>query len=890
MAFSAIKRLFKSSNERKLISYKVKVGKIAGLEPKVSRLTDSEIRERVGGFRLRLQAGESIASISEEAFAVAREAAKRNLSMRPFDVQIMGGLALNDGLITEMRTGEGKTLVAPLAVYLNSIAGKGVHVVTVNDYLAKRDAESMRPLYHALGLSVGIITAGMSDTERRDAYHCDVTYATNNELGFDYLRDNMKYRNEDKVHRPFNFAIIDEVDSILIDEARTPLIISGLSGEASSLYTQINQSILKILREDGIYEKDEKAKSVIYTEKGSVYLEEILREDGHLFVGGLYDRENIGLIHHSYQALRANILYHRDTHYIVRDGKVILIDEFTGRMMEGRRFSDGLHQALEAKEGVEIGPENQTLASVTFQNFFRMYPKLAGMTGTALTEQDEFAEIYNLDVISVPTNVPVARIDEADEVYNTTSEKLDAIISSIEEARKNNQPVLVGTTSIEKSEEISLRLKLRGLEHQVLNARHHEREAFIVSQAGRPGSVTIATNMAGRGTDIKLGGNALLLAMAKYEEDRADRPFEEVLAESEVSVALDREAVIKAGGLYVIGSERHESRRIDNQLRGRSGRQGDPGKSKFFLSLDDDLMRIFGGDRLRSVLLGLGLKKGEAITHPWVNKALLKAQQRVESRNFDMRKNLLQYDDVMNEQRKEIYAQRARLIDSEGLEDLVAGMIDGCIERMVSAAVPREAFPESWDLAGLQAAVESDLGLSLPVAIWGKEEGMDGEELRLRITSNAMKSYNKTREIIGNQASVSLEKSVMLQVLDGLWKDHLLQLDHLRHGIGLRAYGQRDPLLEYKTEAFVLFSELIEEFHFRSAGTLLQIRVNQESDAGVPEGEESDKFDRANSSPAGRNSLASQRGKISRNSLCYCGSGQRFKHCHGSFGITAVNH
>ncbi|TIT75100.1 MAG: preprotein translocase subunit SecA, partial [Mesorhizobium sp.] len=742
------------------------------------------------------------------AFATVREAARRVLGMRPFDVQLIGGMVLHNGGIAEMRTGEGKTLVATLPVYLNALAGKGVHVVTVNDYLAKRDAEWMGRIYKFLGLTVGIIVHGLSDEERRDAYACDVTYATNNELGFDYLRDNMKYERSQMVQRGHAYAIVDEVDSILVDEARTPLIISGPLEDRSEMYNTIDAFMLKLGPAD--YEVDEKQKTTIFTEDGTEKLENMLRDAGLLKGESLYDVENVAIVHHVNNALKAHLLFQKDRDYIVRNGEIVIIDEFTGRMMPGRRYSEGLHQALEAKEHVQIQPENQTLASVTFQNYFRLYKKLAGMTGTALTEAEEFANIYNLEVTEIPTNLPVVRKDEDDEVYRTVDEKYKAIVKEIKEARDKGQPILVGTTSIEKSEQLAERLRKDGFKNfEVLNARHHEREAAIVAQAGKPGAITIATNMAGRGTDIQLGGNADM----RIAEELADMPAgpERDAREKQIrdDVAQLKEKALAAGGLYVLATERHESRRIDNQLRGRSGRQGDPGRSKFFLSLQDDLMRIFGSERMDGMLQKLGLKEDEAIIHPWINKALEKAQKKVEARNFDIRKNLLKYDDVSNDQRKAVFQRRIELMDGEGLAETVAEMRQGVIEEIVAKNIPENAYAEQWNVTGLKEEVAQYLNLDLPVEEWVKEEGIAEDDLRERITAAADAAAKERADRFGPDVMSYVERSVVLQTLDHLWREHIVNLDHLRSVVGFRGYAQRDPLQEYKGEAFELFQAML---------------------------------------------------------------------------------
>jgi len=904
--FSAIaKSLFGSANDRYLNGLQKDVDAINGLEPELEKLSDDELKARTTAFRQRLEAGESVDDIMVEAFATVREASKRTLGLRHFDVQMLGGIVLHRGQIAEMKTGEGKTLVSTLAVYLNALSGGGVHVVTVNDYLASRDADWMRPVYDFLGLTVGVIKHGLDDDERRAAYGCDITYATNNELGFDYLRDNMKFSLDDMVQRPFNYAIVDEVDSILIDEARTPLIISGATEDNSDLYVSVDKLLKNVTPDD--FEKDEKARSVTFTEAGMEKLEEMMREQGLLDDGSLYDINNIALVHHANSALRAHILFQRDTDYIVKDGKVVIIDEFTGRMMEGRRYSEGLHQALEAKEGVEIQNENQTLASITFQNYFRLYPKLAGMTGTAMTEAGEFHQIYGLEVIEIPTNVPCIRKDEDDIVFRTGNEKFEAILDLIEDCHKKQQPVLVGTVSIEKSEDLSARLKKRKIEHNVLNARFHDQEAQIIAQAGRPGGVTIATNMAGRGTDIQLGGNVDMRALNEIKAEPGSPEYEAHYKQIADEIAADREIVKQAGGLYVIATERHESRRIDNQLRGRSGRQGDPGASSFFLSLEDDLMRIFGSERIDSMLQKLGLQEGEAIVHPWVNKALEKAQQKVEERNFEIRKNLLKFDDVMNDQRKVIYEQRKELMAAEDVSEDVADMRHQVIDDMVALTMPEKAYAEQWAMDTLHEEVLRVFGLDLPVQEWAKEEGIADAEIRDRLIQavdgqSAAKAANAGPEIFR-----SVEKAVLLQLLDQLWKDHLLTLDHLRHGIGLRAYGQRDPLNEYKQEAFALFEEMLVGLRERTTMMLAHVelsmdfseeeylaaRAGSEGEAhhDSPEylgGEGDAGEDTATMTVVNRQSAPevdpndpATWGKVPRNAPCPCGSGNKYKHCHG---------
>ncbi|UTW52977.1 preprotein translocase subunit SecA [bacterium SCSIO 12827] len=904
--FSAIaKSLFGSANDRYLNGLQKDVDAINGLEPELEKLSDDALKARTATFRQRLEAGESIDDIMVEAFATVREASKRTLGLRHFDVQMLGGIVLHRGQIAEMKTGEGKTLVSTLAVYLNALSGEGVHVVTVNDYLASRDADWMRPVYDFLGLTVGVIKHGLDDDERRAAYGCDITYATNNELGFDYLRDNMKFSLDDMVQRPFNYAIVDEVDSILIDEARTPLIISGATEDNSDLYVSVDKLLKNVTPDD--FEKDEKARSVTFTEAGMEKLEAMMREQGLLDDGSLYDINNIALVHHANSALRAHILFQRDTDYIVKDGKVVIIDEFTGRMMEGRRYSEGLHQALEAKEGVEIQNENQTLASITFQNYFRLYPKLAGMTGTAMTEAGEFHQIYGLEVIEIPTNVPCIRKDEDDIVFRTGSEKFEAILDLIEDCHKRKQPVLVGTVSIEKSEELSARLKKRKIEHNVLNARFHDQEAQIIAQAGRPGGVTIATNMAGRGTDIQLGGNVDMRALQEIKAEPGTPEYETHYKKIAEEIAADREIVKQAGGLYVIATERHESRRIDNQLRGRSGRQGDPGASSFFLSLEDDLMRIFGSERIDSMLQKLGLQEGEAIVHPWVNKALEKAQQKVEERNFEIRKNLLKFDDVMNDQRKVIYEQRKELMAAEDVSEDVADMRHQVIDDMVALTMPEKAYAEQWAMDTLHEEILRVFGLDLPVQEWAKEEGIADAEIRDRLTQAVDGQIAAKAANAGPEIFRSVEKAVLLQLLDQLWKDHLLTLDHLRHGIGLRAYGQRDPLNEYKQEAFALFEEMLVGLRERTTMMLAHVELSmdfsEEEYLAARAGDEGEAHHDSPEYMGGEDEQAEGSatmtvvnrqaapevdpndpatwGKVPRNAPCPCGSGNKFKHCHG---------
>jgi preprotein translocase subunit SecA len=930
MIGAVARKLFGSANERRIRSYLPRVGEINALEKELEALSDDALKARTVDLKKQAAEGTPLDDLLVPAFATVREAAKRTLGQRHFDVQLIGGMILHDGKIAEMKTGEGKTLVATLPVYLNAISGRGVHVVTVNDYLAKRDADWMGQIYNFLGLSVGVIVHGLDDEQRKKAYDCDITYGTNNELGFDYLRDNMKYRLEDMVQRGHIYAIVDEVDSILVDEARTPLIISGPLDDRSEFYNTIDGYIPQLDKTD--YEVDEKQRTVTLTEAGMEKLEQRLRAAGQLKGDSLYDVENVSVVHHVNQALRAHKLFQRDKDYIVRNGEVVIIDEFTGRMMPGRRYSEGLHQALEAKEHQPIQPENQTLASITFQNYFRMYEKLAGMTGTALTEADEFMDIYGLEVLEVPTNMPLVRLDDDDEVYRTATEKYRAIITLIEDCKKRGQPVLVGTTSIEKSEQLAEMLRQQGWEQHdfsdpnafaalysgddgatktkvfaILNARYHEQEAYIVSQAGVPGAITIATNMAGRGTDIQLGGNADMRIRQEIAdiEDPREREKSSRADEIRQQVARLKEKALTAGGLFVLGTERHESRRIDNQLRGRSGRQGDPGHSKFFLSLEDDLMRIFGSDKLDGMLQKLGLKENEAIVHPWINKALEKAQQKVEARNFDIRKNLLKFDNVMNDQRKVIFEQRLELMRDETVDETIGDMRHAMIEDLVAKHVPENAYPEQWDTAGLDRGLREVLTLDLPVQEWAKEEGITVDDVRDRVTRRADEWMAGKVAKWGPEVMRYVEKSILLQTLDHLWREHLVMLEHLRQVIGLRGYGQRDPLNEYKAEAFSLFEAMVA--HLREAVTAQLMRVEVVQSPPTDEAAslpymEAHKVDpttgedemapalapalagNGNGVEAERNSKdPSSWGKVGRNEMCPCGSGKKFKHCHGKF-------
>ena len=855
-------KFFGSSNDRQIKKYNPLVHKINELEDIFIKLSDQELKLKTIDFKEKLSNGETLDNILPEAFATVREAAKRTLSQRHFDVQLIGGLVLHEGKIAEMKTGEGKTLVSTLACYLNALEGKGVHVVTVNDYLAKRDSEWMGQIYNFLGMSVGCILSDKNDEERRIAYKADITYGTNNEFGFDYLRDNMKYSLDEMVQRPFNFAIIDEVDSILIDEARTPLVISGQSEDSSTLYKSIDKFIPLLKQDD--FELDEKQRTCNLTDIGINTVEEALRSENMIEDGSLFDIKNVSLLHHINQALRAHKLFQKNTHYMVKDDSVIIIDEFTGRAMEGRRFGEGQHQAIEAKEKITVQPENQTLASVTFQNYFRMYPKLSGMTGTALTEEGEFSEIYNLQVLAVPTNLKVARIDSNDEIYKTNFERDEAVILLIEDCQKNNQPVLVGTVSIEKSEILSKLLKEKNIKHEVLNAKFHEQEAQIIGYAGIPGAVTIATNMAGRGTDIQLGGN---LEIRQSNELKSSSPNEGKLNDLKNDIEKKKTIALQAGGLYVIGTERHESRRIDNQLRGRTGRQGDPGGSKFLLSLQDDLMRIFGSDRLENMLGKLGLEKGEAIVHPWINKAVEKAQGKVEAHNFEIRKQLLKFDDVMNDQRKVIFDQRKEIMRSDDISEMVVDMRYEVIEAVVFKSIPNESYHDQWDGDGLIEDVKNYLGLDVPIKKWIKEDGIIEKEIISRLTELSNNFMAERAVKIGVDVFRQAEKTLMLQVLDQSWKDHLLMLDQMRQSIGLRAYAQKDPLNEYKREAFELFEDMLDKLRKTITSVLSNIEIRQENN---------DENQEINTP------LKIDSGKIPRNSICpLCDSGKKYKHCCG---------
>ncbi|MBY6056368.1 preprotein translocase subunit SecA [Leisingera daeponensis] len=889
------KKVFGTPNDRKIKATRPLIAQINGLEDEFAKLSDNGLIEKTEVLRQRALGGESLDALLPEAFANVREAAKRALGLRAFDTQLMGGVFLHQGNISEMKTGEGKTLVATFPAYLNALTGKGVHVVTVNEYLAKRDSEWMGKVFAQLGMTTGVIWSGQGDAEKMAAYKSDVTYATNNELGFDYLRDNMKPSLDQVFQKQHNFAIVDEVDSILIDEARTPLIISGPAEDRSELYSTIDK-VIPLLAEDH-YEIDEKTRGVTFTEDGNEYLEQILREHGLLDAeASLYDPESTTVVHHVNQALRAHKLFQKDKDYIVRDGQVVLIDEFTGRMMPGRRLSEGLHQAIEAKEEVQIQPENTTLASVTFQNYFRLYDKLSGMTGTAMTEAEEFAEIYGLGVVEVPTNRPIARVDEDDQVYRTAREKYEAMIKEAKKAHEKGQPVLLGTTSIEKSELLSQMLQQEGIEHNVLNARHHEQEAQIVADAGRFGAVTIATNMAGRGTDIQLGGNVEMKVLealaANPEADPAD-----LRAAEEAKHAEEKQKVLDAGGLFVMASERHESRRIDNQLRGRSGRQGDPGRTRFYLSLEDDLMRIFGSERLDKLLSSLGMKEGEAIIHPWVNKSLERAQAKVEGRNFDMRKNVLKFDDVMNDQRKVIFKQRREIMAAEDLSEITDDMRHEVIDDLLDAHMPPKTYADQWDTEGLQEQVRELLSIDVPVAEWAAEEGVDDEQIRERLVEASDKLMAEKAAAFGTENMRNIEKQVLLQTIDKKWREHLLTLEHLRSVVGFRGYAQRDPLNEYKNESFQLFESMLDSLREEVSQQLSRVRPMTEEEQQQMLMEMAARqaaMQQMAAQAAGETAPAEEAapgfveddpatwGNPSRNDKCPCGSGKKFKHCHGS--------
>ncbi|MBL6637077.1 MAG: preprotein translocase subunit SecA [Planktomarina sp.] len=885
------KKVFGTPNDRKVKATRPLIEQINALEPEFEALSDEGLVAKTADLRARAVSGEDLNSLLPEAFANCREAAKRALGLRAFDVQLMGGIFLHQGNIAEMKTGEGKTLVATFPAYLNALTGKGVHIVTVNDYLARRDADWMSKVYGALGLSTGVVYPQQPDNEKAAAYACDVTYATNNELGFDYLRDNMKAELRQMHQRFHNFAIVDEVDSILIDEARTPLIISGPSQDRSELYKTIDQLIPDVLAAH--YTLDEKTKNVTFTDEGNEWLEEVLSGKGILPEGqSLYDPESTTIVHHVNQGLRAHKLFTRDKDYIVRDGEVVLIDEFTGRMMAGRRLSDGLHQAIEAKEGCTIQAENVTLASVTFQNYFRLYDKLGGMTGTALTEADEFHEIYGLGVVEVPTNRAVARVDEDDQVYRTAGEKYNAVVEAIKTAHAKKQPVLVGTTSIEKSEFLSKLLTAAGITHNVLNARQHEQEAKIVADAGKLGAVTIATNMAGRGTDIKLGGNVEFSIMEAIAADPEANP-DEIRSRIEEEHASDEQAVKEAGGLYVLATERHESRRIDNQLRGRSGRQGDPGRSSFFLSLDDDLMRIFGSERLEKVLNTLGMKEGEAIVHPWVNKSLERAQAKVEGRNFDIRKQLLKFDDVMNDQRKVIFGQRREIMEADDLAEITQDMRHQVIDDLVTQFMPPKSYADQWDVEGLQAALAENLGLDAPVVAWAAEEGVDDDTIREKLEDLSDDFMARKAVEFGPENMRMIEKQILLETIDSKWREHLLTLEHLRSVVGFRSYAQRDPLNEYKSEAFQLFQNLLDGLRERVTQLLAHVRMRSaEEQRAIMEEMARQQAAIAAAAAQSQDAKPSEPGTFDendratwgnpgRNEACPCGSGKKFKHCHG---------
>ncbi len=898
-------KVFGTANDRKVKATRPLIKKINDLEPEFEKLSDEQLKEKTAELSERAKGGASLEDLLPEAFANCREAAKRALGLRAYDVQLMGGIFLHQGNIAEMKTGEGKTLVATFPAYLNALTGKGVHIVTVNDYLAKRDSEWMSKVYAALGLTTGVVYPRQPEEEKRDAYACDITYATNNELGFDYLRDNMKAELSQMFQRGHNFAVVDEVDSILVDEARTPLIISGPSEDKTDLYVAIDK-IVPLLDETH-FTLDEKQRSTTFTDEGNEFLEEKLIEFELLPEGqSLYDPESTTVVHHINQALSAHKMYTRDKDYIVRDDEVVLIDEFTGRMMLGRRLSDGLHQAIEAKEGCKIQPENVTLASVTFQNYFRLYNKLSGMTGTAATEAEEFAQIYGLGVIEVPTNRDIAREDEDDRVYRTVKEKYDAVVEEIRESHAKGQPVLVGTTSIEKSELLSHLLTQADLPHKVLNARHHEQEAQIVGDAGKFGAVTIATNMAGRGTDIKLGGNVEMQVMEAIAADPEGDP-EAIRERIESAHKSEEQKVKEAGGLFVLGTERHESRRIDNQLRGRSGRQGDPGRSSFFLSLEDDLMRIFGSERLDKVLSRLGMKEGEAIIHPWVNKSLERAQAKVEGRNFDIRKQLLKFDDVMNDQRKVIFAQRREIMEAQDVSEITQDMRHQVIDDLVEQYIPPRSYADQWDAEGLYAASLEKLGVDAPVIAWAQEDGVDDETIRERLEEASDVEMAKKTEAFGPDTMRKIEKQVLLQSIDGKWREHLLTLEHLRSVVGFRGYAQRDPLNEYKTEGFTLFENLLEGLRTDVTEKLGQVRPMTEEEqqaliqqmtaqneqirkaqaaamqsAGAGAAEEPTAAAAVSAAAEGFDENDQQTwGNPGRNDSCPCGSGKKFKHCHG---------
>ncbi|WP_254473419.1 preprotein translocase subunit SecA [Bartonella sp. B1098] len=896
------RKFFGSAHERRLKALRQKVAQINALEEQFVKLSDEQLCQKTEIFRKRLSEGESVDLLLPEAFATVREAAKRVYDMRPFDVQLIGGMVLHDCGIAEMRTGEGKTLMATLPIYLNALEGKGVHVVTVNDYLASRDAETMGKIFSFLGLTTGVILHDLDSDARRKAYACDITYATNNELGFDYLRDNMAFDHSQMVQRGHHYAIVDEVDSILIDEARTPLIISGPLEDRTDFYNLIDTFIPALTPED--YEIDEKQKTTTFTEVGTEKIEKMLEQAGYLKGESLYDIENVAIVHHVNNALKAHKLFVRDKDYIVRNDEIVIIDEFTGRMMPGRRYSEGLHQALEAKEHVAIQPENQTLASITFQNYFRMYRKLSGMTGTATTEAEEFRNIYGLDVVEVPTNLPVQRLDEDDEIYRTAEEKYRAIVRNIRQAHEKKQPILVGTTSIEKSEQLAERLRKEGItDFRVLNARYHEQEAYIIAQAGVPGALTIATNMAGRGTDIQLGGNVEMRIRQELQDTPEGPERTAKIEEIKKDVKQLKEEALAAGGLYVIATERHESRRIDNQLRGRSGRQGDPGRSKFFLSLQDDLMRIFGSNRMDSMLQKLGLKENEAIIHPWINKALEKAQKKVEARNFEIRKNLLKYDDVMNDQRKVIFEQRMEIMNADDLSEMIHEMRDEVVEDLVETYIPSGTYSEKWDVKALEEEIRELFNLELPVEEWAKEDGIAEEQILERILDAVTKLENERTERYSPEVMAYFHKAVLLETIDTLWREHLVSLDHLRSVVGFRGYAQRDPLNEYKTESFELFQSMLRNLRRIVTSKLMRFEIIQQpTEPTMPEqtGADSSVFNDQNQGNGSHLWARSQEnrfvnpqdrdpndvttwGKVGRNERCPCGSEKKYKHCHGAF-------
>ncbi len=878
--FGIVKKVFGSKNERELKRLQPLVEQINRLEPEMQRLTDDELRGKTGFFRQQLEGGRDLDDLLPEAFAVVREAAVRTLKMRHFDVQLVGGIVLHQGKIAEMKTGEGKTLAATLPVYLNALGGKGVHVVTVNDYLARRDSEWMGAVYKFLGLSVGVILHDMDDQERQRAYGADITYGTNNEFGFDYLRDNMKFSLDDYVQRELNYAIVDEVDSILIDEARTPLIISGPTEDSTDKYYIIDKVIPRLNRETD-YEVEEKTKTVVLTEKGVAKVEQLLK------VKNLFEPSQMETLHHVNQALKAHVLFKRDVDYVVKDNQVIIVDEFTGRLMPGRRSSDGLHQALEAKEGVKIESENQTLASVTFQNYFRMYNKLAGMTGTADTESVEFKQIYDLDVVVIPTNKPMIRIDHPDMIYKTKKEKYNAVLEEIIGCHRRGQPVLVGTISIDDSEKLGRMLAKRGIRHEVLNAKFHEKEAEIVSQAGRLGAVTIATNMAGRGTDIVLGGNAAMLAKKKIKEEMSAEEQAAIMADLEAQCEREREQVLAAGGLHILGTERHESRRIDNQLRGRSGRQGDPGSSRFYLALDDDLMRIFGSERIATVMDKLGIEEGEPIEHPMISKAIENAQRRVEGHNFDIRKQLLEYDDVMNKQRETIYALRREILGQDNLKEMVLEYIDEVAEDLLDQVVPEKLPPAEWDFPALEAAYLKTFGIHVDFAREPQLEEVNNKEAFLDFFLPRLHEWYERRETeLGAETLRQLEKIVLLHTLDTLWKDHLYGIDQLKEGIGLRGYGQQDPLREYQREGYEMFVEMLARIKEDTVTQLCHIRVTREE--GVEEFDRRSRrqsevvLSRGGTDDSGKKKpVKKDAAKVGRNDPCPCGSGKKYKKCCG---------